>query len=306
MEATRARVDRGELHEAITRIRLMPDAVRQFTVGTGQAAAGYDVDGELLDLLCAAGLPVRGAGDERRFDPLDLQNVALDLNLGSRYRRMLGWWVRELERPTGDTAAYRLDYGVECPAQGHPSPCRYGVLLPVDRRIRKDVPDPSPCVIANATFSLLRRWPPLPPTVIDLLDEVRTVRFMRLPLALQDDLDFIEAYRLGDCLGVARLLVRQARQRGLAARFCYGRALTPPVSTGHFWAELHIEGVWIPVDPVFIDALRRWGVMHIDRWSPYHSLGGILGRLAGRPRHVALHGRRPIDAKLSAYRLPVN
>ncbi|WP_420823509.1 transglutaminase domain-containing protein [Streptomyces natalensis] len=226
-------------------------------------------------------------------------NVALFLEPRSRARRVLVWWGRELSRPYGATAKYRLDYFAECPEPGHYGVCAFRIheryIVP-----QSTVGSDGQLPIHSEIFHLRRTWPTLTAPFVELIDEYRDVTFLRLPESLRWDGEFIRRHRVADCAGIANLLVDEGRRRGLAVRFSYGKTLTPPFTAGHYWAEFFVEGVWIPVDPVLIPALTNWGILPAESWDNKSSLGGVLARLTGAPSRPASHGTSEVSSSFRA------
>lgn len=99
---------------------------------------------------------------------------------------MLAWWARELNRPYGNSVTYRMDYVARCPEPGHPGRCEYELLGGAGTTVRV-VPDlpPARTTIWHTAFTLSRRSPALPGTVLELLDGLATVNFLPLPTLLR-------------------------------------------------------------------------------------------------------------------------
>ncbi|MEO3927795.1 transglutaminase domain-containing protein [Micromonosporaceae bacterium B7E4] len=293
-------LERRELDAVVALILRVPDAHRRFEVDAAAAAAGYQIDGPTVAALVAAGLPSASGADGPRFDATDLRNVAVHLDARSRERRVLSWWIRELERPTAHIR-YRMDYLAQCPDPGHDGPCRYRLAVPEDGWHETASAPARGGVLHSVTFDRPRTWPDLPAALLDLLEETRHIRFLWLPETLRADTGFVRTAGIADCVGVARMLVEEAGSRGLAARFSFGRSLTPPISASHSWAEFHVDGVWVPVDPVLVDALRQWGIAG-PRWHRTRSLGGVLGRIGAQRRDLVAHAGQPVSARFPTYR----
>lgn len=291
--------DPERIDDTVALVRRMPDRARRFHVGPDLAGTEYGLGPDLLGRLVAAGLPRLDSPAGPRYDRTDLLNVALNLDTGSRARRVLAWWARELER--GGPAAYRLSYVTGCPDPTHRGPCRYTLRRPGGgTAVLTGTPHP-PRQVDAVTVRLPTRWPRPTGALADLLDGLPAIRFVRLPDPIRWDVDFMLESGVGDCCAVAAYLVRTARQRGMRARLSYGRSLTPPFTSAHYWAEVDVEGIWVPVDPVFIDALLGWGLLDAGRWNRHSSLGAILVRLAGGPADVAVHNGVPVPVRLPAY-----
>jgi hypothetical protein len=298
--------DAGEAALLIGKLSKIPDAERRFTVRAERAWADYQVGGDLLGALRTGGLPARLGADGWRYDPTDLLNVALHLVSGSRQRKVLAWWTRELGRPYGETVRYRMDYLLGCPEPEHSGACHYSLLEVGGHRAEVERRDRGTAPRHSVEFRLQRRCPALPDPLRELIDEISGIRFLRLPDPLRWDVEFISATGVGDCCGVATLLVTAARARGFTARTCFGRSLTPPFSSAHYWAEVRVDDAWVPLDPVLIDALLAWRLCDPGTWTRYDSLGAILGRLAGTRQPLALHNGRPVEPALPTWRVPAS
>ncbi len=297
-------VDSRAVAVLLDKLRRIPDHERQYTVTAPQALVDYQVPAGLLDVLRGEGLPAEQAPDGWRYDLADLLNVALHLDIGSRHRRAFLWWIRELGRPYGDTVRYRLDYLPGCPDPEHPGPCRYSLLGYGGERVEVTGVPGSAAPLYSLQFRLDRRPSTLPARLRRLVDEVAGIQFVRLHDPLRWDTDFIRATGMGDCCGVAVLMVDEANRRGIPARMSAGRSLTPPFSTGHFWAEFQVGQRWVALDPVLITALREWGIADPATWTRYDSFGGIMGRLGDRRTPLALHDGTEIEPKLATARIP--
>src|SRR6185437_1494018 len=116
----------GAIDDLVRRIRLVPDLLRDFSESQTDAVRIHRVGRSLLDRLVQAGLPFAGDGAERRFDPLDLANVGLDLGLPSAHRLAMRWWSRALaEIDEGGVTDCVLTVRCACPAPGHPGACDF-------------------------------------------------------------------------------------------------------------------------------------------------------------------------------------
>ncbi len=291
--AATGQVDLGRVPGLLARIRQVPDELRRFRVTAQLARRQHQIRPDLLDLLVAEGLPCVGAGGERLFDDYDIGNVALHLGLLSTRRMAMRTWATALRR-AGEAGAVvrRVTFRPSCPAPGHPPPCHFDILAPDDLRIRRVGPgdgdgDGEPHTIEAR---LPARWPDVGPAVREVIDELREADFFLLPEAVRWDLDFLRRTGLTDCGGASRLLVEEGRRRGLAARFSFGLLVAKPYSTPHCWAEFRVDGIWVPVDPLMVNAMVRWGSLQPEPWPPHRSPGALFVRLASRFCRVVEHG----------------
>ncbi|HEY0002187.1 MAG TPA: hypothetical protein VGB74_17185, partial [Actinoplanes sp.] len=77
----------------LTKLRRIPDTVRDFSVSVSDARRHYYLTPELLDQLMAMGLPHRGTGDAIRFDLVDVMNLALHLGSSPPARAARRFWA---------------------------------------------------------------------------------------------------------------------------------------------------------------------------------------------------------------------
>ncbi|MFB7667286.1 transglutaminase domain-containing protein [Kitasatospora sp. NPDC056138] len=285
----------------VAKLLKIPDSSRSFRVSEPAADAEFRIGRDLQAALRVVGLPCRRTGEGVHFDGTDLLNVALHLDIGSRQRRVLDWWARELCRPYGDLHSYQVDYVASCPGPHRCKDCEFSLLRPSRSRLRVQRSLTEPTVVHTELFMLARVWPQFPAKLLELIDDFSWIKYLRLPDPLCWDTEFILKRGVGDCSGFGRILAAEGRARGLESRFCYGRSLTPPFSAAHYWAEFRIDGVWVPVDPLLIDALVEWRILDPALWGRNSSLGAIMGRLANRFRPLALHNGGPAPIRLRVY-----
>jgi hypothetical protein len=273
-------------------LRLIPNRHRAFTVTRARAEREYRLDTGILDLAARHGLP-HATGRHVRFDHYDLVNLSLDLGIRSVWTYAMGSWPRALAAVRDqDSAEFSVSYSPTCPRPGHPGQCEFSVLMPGGvRELRwRDAGAHAP--VATARFVTSTRWPELPPWATDLIDELGHIRFRLLPPSLQRDIAFIQATGVADCAGVALWLEQLGRTRGLPVRFACGLILAPPFSSMHCWNEVRVDGQWVPIDPLIVGAMFRWGLLDPLEWSTHRSSGAILMPLAGEIVPAALHGER--------------
>jgi hypothetical protein len=280
----------AQVARLVDQLRRIPDRARDFALSAGEAHRRYSVSPALLNLLHERGLPAAGGA---RYDEMDVRNVAMHLAASPGDRAMRRFWGTGLQ-PLPDRGPRRFEivFHVRCPEAGHPGACQYRVHLPHDRSGDRLV-EPAVEELARERVAIDSDWPELPPEVCELLDELRGVEFMRLPKALRYDLDFVRRAALSDCYGTTAVLVAEGRRRGLTMRSSFGLFVVPPFSTQHNWAEVLVDGRWVPVDPVFITSMLRWGVLEPGSWHPARSPGAIMCRLTDRKVAVARHNGTP-------------
>lgn len=270
-------------------VRQVPGHMRRFAVTPAEARSRHQIGPDLADLLVAEGLPYVGEGQDRLYDDYDLGNLALYLGLPTVRRMTLRSWAANL-RNNASRPESRLRVSVvpQCPAGPHRGPCTYHLLQPGGGRaeVRADAAGAS---VGQYDVRLAGQWPELPSAARELAAESAGLEFFILPEAIRWDLDFISRTGVADCGSIAAWLVRESERRGVPARFSFGLLVAKPYSTPHCWVEFLADGVWVPYDPLLLDALRRWTRLDQDAWPRDRSIGPVLYRLSGRFTKVASH-----------------
>ena len=295
----------ADVSALVAKLRRIPDSARRFVETPESARAQFLLRPAMLDLLTATGLPVRRIDGRPHYDRHDLTNCSLHLSVGAAARTARRFWPAALRRVAdAGHARYEIQYQIRCPAPGHAAPCSFVLVLPGGRVLERTGTHGRGLQVA-VQVAVEGRWPDLPSAVRTVLDEaVGEAEFMMLPTDVRYDTRFLQASRLGDCAGVTRLLVRQGRAAGLPARPAFGLIVAPPFAAEHFWAEFLVDGRWVPVDPVLIRAMLRWGVLDPAQWHPYRSIGAILSRIADDGVVLAAHDGRAVPFTLPTQLLP--
>ncbi|MBB5076458.1 hypothetical protein [Nonomuraea endophytica] len=261
-------------------LRLIPDDARNPEVPWSSAERDYGLPSDVLRAMLAAGL-----GGPDGFDHFDLLNVSLDLGVRSLWTFGPPSWAKGLR--SGTAARAEIEYVPECAHEpGEDQDCDFHVLLPTGWT-------PCPEGSAVAHFDLPAAWPKPEPRAAELLEEFGRVRFVRLPMTVGLDLDFVERTGIADCTGGSLFLVREGRRRGLPIRLAQGVIISPPFSVLHYWAEIENEGVWVPHDPLIVGAMLRWGLLDPAEWDVLSSTGAVLARISGEMGPVGLDAGRP-------------
>jgi hypothetical protein len=260
---------------------MIPDHVRDYDVSEAAATAVLRLPADLLAHVNAAGLARTNHDGRLFFDFDDLMNLSLDLGSPSAWTAGMRFWPRALEA-SGPYRECRVGYVFSCPDSRHTGPCQVEVLTPDRGWVRQDVTEQAaPARLAAVSeFRLHNDWPDLPPDVAELVEEVGQLEYKRLPADLGMQSDFVNRTGMVDCAGAARILINEARRRGLPSRPSVGLVVVPPYSSVHYWMDFLVDGVWTPADPVMVGALIRWGLLSRERWHVGRSIGGILGRLS--------------------------
>jgi hypothetical protein len=283
---------------AVRKINLVPGTHRRFTDSASDAARRQRITADVLDLLLDLGLPHRGAGPERLFDPLDLENVSLALRQGPRWSAMR-WWprsLRESARP-GDLS-FRLTVRVTCPTLAEPHDCELVA---------------HPEALASAKPADLSRLPDgftmrLTTTSVDhvfgtqqraLVDRMLPVEYHLIPDALSGDLGFVAETALADCRLAARYAVHLGGEMGLGVRLAQGLMLARPYPGWHTWVEFHTGVRWLAADPFLLSNLHRWGLLTAAEWPAYRSPAAILCRWQDDLRPLVTHRGEWVRSELA-------
>jgi hypothetical protein len=274
--------------QVVSLLRQIPVWARRFSVTPDEALAGYRISGDLLREFAELGLPHVMDGDVPLFDGYDLTNLALYLRLRSPQRAAMRYWANVLTRPAGERREYQLDYLAACPVPGHLGECEFLCCLPGcgETVVRRRGEGTGP--LTSVVVILHNDWPPLPPPLAAAIEEIAHIRFFRLPDAVKTDLGFMFTAQIGDCLGIARYLAAEGARRGLQTRAVFGLIVAPPYATPHFWAEVAMDGRWVPADPGLIQGMVDWGALPRG-WPPDRSPGAFLVPLTHRHGFAVSH-----------------
>jgi hypothetical protein len=275
----------------LARLTAIPQPAREYKLSAEQAGKRYRVGAELLDALASYGLAQTRDG-VRYFDNTDLINVEFHLGGGPLTASLRRFWPAMLKRlPDPGPVRYQVEYDADCPDPGHPGNCAYRLMLPDGQRlVEVSRSDPQPLV--RLDIERPTRWPELPAQAREVIDTVRDVGFVRVPRKLGyewDDIGFVYATGLGDCAAVSQILVERGNARGIPMRHAYGLMLAPPFSLPHFWAEVLVDDVWVPVDPLLVNALVHWKALDGAQWPAHRSPGATVCRVADGYAFLGLH-----------------
>jgi hypothetical protein len=296
--------DVADLTHLVAKLRRVPDSARNFRCGADWAFRRLRLRGELLDYLVTAGLPHRVVDGERRFDRYDLYNCGLQLGCATVSSSTRRFWPMALRAAAeGRRARYEMQFRMRCPAP-HGSDCHYAVALPGGEVFEQTVPAGGPAPGVTIEVSPPVDWPDLPAAARAVLDVVRDLEFLVLREELKRDLDFIRQTRLADCVGTTEILARAAEERGLPVRRSFGYIVVPPFAGKHSWVDLRAEDTWVPVDPLLIETMMRWGALDRSDWDQYRSIGPILARFGSAEVPVARHNGVPVQCTLPTRLLP--
>ncbi|MFI6287532.1 transglutaminase domain-containing protein [Streptomyces sp. NPDC051018] len=286
----------GALMADVARI---PDEHRTYTCGTWEARTQHGIGAELLDRLTRAGLSSREVDGEPHFDGLDLGNLALHLGLSSVQRVAIRSWGRTWARVRRGPGRHVLRYVPACPEPGHEGPCHYRFVLPGGRRHELTLGplDEPPAVTLESTPP--PPAPRLPDDLAALCHEIAALRFFLLAESIRWDADFMRSCGIADCGGSSTLLLEGAQRLGYVARRSFGLIVAEPFSTPHHWADIRLDGTWVPFDPMIMKALARWSSAVPDDTPVTQPLTGLVARISGEWLPPAVHGDGDTQPRIS-------
>lgn len=274
------------LPELVGKLRLVPDDAREFTTSRDFALQNYRLPADLLDQAREDGLPTDLTG--RMFDSADLRTLGLHLGVGSISHTLRTFLPRTLKASAGGVNRYRLSYLPRCPDPAHAEPCRYTLRLPEgEYQYTASPQDIAP--LHTTTADLPCTQPELPPAAKELMEELAALDLALLPKRARRDTALIRRTGLADCTGLSRLVAEECGRRGIIARTGYGLLLAPPFVNRHYWAEIRAEDRWVPVDPVLLATLGRWGVLDPEQWPAHRHLAGVVWRVSDQFAPLSRH-----------------
>jgi hypothetical protein len=288
---------KDEIDGWIARLRLIPDAERDFAVGSEQAEREFGFDPEAVEELIARGLPCARADDGPLLWATDLQYLGLRLGRGRVYQGVLNRWAGAL---TSFSARAETPVAIRCRAYAAAG-TTVELLAPGGGRVRAEAGSGGAAPLGFETT--MRGEPaPLPGELTELLRELLSDLaahdFCWLRPPLEADLAFVRRTRLANCRSTAGLLVEEAPRLGVEARLAHGLLLAPPYSTPHNWAEVRTDDGWVALDPLLLGLLARFAGLDAAAWPPQRSPGAILLRLSepGTPLVRAADTGAPLEA----------
>lgn len=268
----------------VARVRTVGDEHRDFSVPYTDIRQQYGIDDDLAETLLDLGLPHRGAGDARMFDPLDLANIASDLDLECPERVLLRRWSRSLNaNQQHEHGAYDLRFDYRCPAPGHAGDCGYTLEPLAAPMVPDHVPGPLPASFVVGRAEPLRQAYDFGPAFAQVVTAARRVTFHRIPEAFVDDLGYLADTGLADCRLANMYLRGIAEEAGLTVRPAAGLFVGVPFPARHVWFEVLVGDRWVAADPFFLHTLATWGILRGEEWPLDRSPGNVLVRLATLP-----------------------
>jgi hypothetical protein len=287
----------------LAKLAAIPDTTRAFTATPQDVGRRFGLSPEILELLIERGVPHAVHDGDPYLDVRDVRTVAMHLGFGPAAAAARRFWATGLnDASRGDHTRYELYYRSGCPDPGHAPECHYRMAVPgghVERVVGADHTGP----LYSVQMSLDTDWPAFPAEWRGLLDVLDGMDFIILPRDLRLDLDFARDVGIADCVSGTELLVREATRWGVPVRRSFGVIVTPPYSSRHNWAEFRIGNRWVPIDPLFVNALRTWGLLDPDAWPVDRSPGALYARVGAQQGPFLTHDGTDLKTTLLTRRI---
>ncbi|MFJ5309586.1 transglutaminase domain-containing protein [Streptomyces sp. NPDC088350] len=258
---------------------------------------------ELIDILLGAGFPSEGRGKGVIFDPLDLENVGLDLRLPSASRAATSLWARSFRRPSRlATANCSVQMSWSCPTPGHDGDCDFAISPRIGDQAEAAVNNGRSTWQTSLEVQLLNDEYLFRGEFSVLVQESQRLHFHRLTPELAEDMEFLREHRIADCLSASIYLAEVAAELGLVVRQASGYFVGAPFLVPHTWLEVNVNGRWIAADPYFLQTLGRWGVVDAESWPPDRSPRNVLWRVRSdlNKEQLVKHGAMDTPVQLIA------
>ena len=266
----------AQLSALVERLLSVPNQLRLFACDPAEAKRMYGLDERLLGELTAIGLPYEATGDGRRYSYADMHYLGLRLGTAVFHLRTFAAWARRIRPSTGlDRSRLRVHY-VPHLADGVTA-TEGSVLLP-DGRIETMLHSQQPA--AEAVVSLQWSWPAIDRRLAAVIEEMSRADHYMFDLNGNLLDDEYPGCVVTDCRLSARALAARCGELGYATRWSYGMIAAPMFSVRHFWVDVQVGDVWVPVDAVVLGLLRRFQAIQPADWPATASLGGLLVRLS--------------------------
>lgn len=288
--------ERAAIERLLTRLVEIPRAARAFKVSEREATGKMGISPVVLARLEALSLADPRNG-ERHFDISDLINVQYQLGRGVLSAGLMWLWPKMLQAlPEPGPVVFEIGFWAACSDPGHPGTCDFRIVLPDGRAFQAPAPAGQGDVLASLRLELPTRWPELPQAAKDIIDELRDVRFLLLPHKIRwGARAFVSRTRMADCVTFAHLFTEYGVQRGLRMRVSSGLLIAPPIAVPHYWAEIELGGLWVPTDPLLINAALSIGRLSRESWPAHRSPGATFLPLGERSELIGTHRGDPVN-----------
>jgi hypothetical protein len=293
------------LKQAVDRALVKPEWCRSYSVSPAEARTLYGVNSELVDTLIGMGFPYRGRGHRVTFDPLDLENLGLDLELPSASRTAMSLWARTFKNPARlATARCTVRISWSCPVPEHTGDCGCDFTMSprIESRSAGLAAHDSSDWNVDLDVQLSNDDHVFQDGLAALVEEAEKLHFHRLSRELAQDMDFLREHRIADCRSASIHLADVAAEAGLVVRQASGYFVGAPFLVPHIWLDVDVNGQWIAADPFFLQTLARWGVVNPEDWPPTRSPRNVLWRIRSDHFEEPLmqHGAADLPVKLVA------
>jgi hypothetical protein len=251
-----------DLVTAAAGMRTVPPDVAAYETGAELARSTLRMPAAQLEALARAGFPCRRAPDgEPLFDYTDLTNVALRSGMGTTVpelaRRFLLRFVFGAPSTWVDERTWRITVSPPRDVAQPRDATRSWSLRPIDGdapgvTVHAITSHPTSAVVTIVGADDRVTDPELIALYEDILGALTSgrVSYQSVPETLRQQHE--RAWREGtaDCVVVSRLLASRLAAIGRRARARRGYLLGL-LGSDHAWAEVHDEGRWKCLDPVF-------------------------------------------------------
>jgi hypothetical protein len=262
--------------ELLTPLRGIPHRDSDFTLTAGEAQRDFGCGEDLLGALREAGLTRRGDDGDERYAFCDLHYLGLRAGTASSHLWAMRLWRQSLERVR---ACARLHAHVTfVPQLEEGQETLPGRVIASDDGPR-DVLLRTRQPAGELDVTLRGDWPSVPEPLAPVLDEVARLELCHLPDHARGDVERVRRLGVVDCWTAAEMIIHGCRAAGFPARLAEGLIVMVPFSSAHNWAEVLIDDVWTPVDPLMIGTLRRFADLDPLAWPVDRSLGPLFARI---------------------------
>ncbi len=272
--------DAHDLAALCARLRQIPRDAGDYTFDAQDALMQFGLGEPELEALRHAGLHGQSAEGEHTYARYDLHYVGLRRGVAQDVLAGINLWRASLNRLV-DAGGARIHVAYVPKVPDETQPVDGHVVLPGAPSHPVKLRHLTPA--AQFTVTQSTTWPALPDDVAAIVDEVASSEFCLLPTRLAGDTALARRIGLTECWTGSKLLVEACQRIGRRARIAHGLMVALPFSSPHTWAEVELDGIWTPVDPLIIDLMRRWGGLDPAAWPHHRSPGAIVRPLVWDP-----------------------
>lgn len=290
-------VPAGDVASLVAALAALPDSCREYSIRERMAQRFLGRDPARLETLRALGLSSRVRDGERWYEWGDVHFLGLRLGTASQVLFCTRAWAAAAAAVGSEDAAMRISYFAPDAGQGE----RLRVTLPdgTSELVRASPGKP----VADFDVTLRASWPQLQDAALRAVaEEVRKLEFFILPWKVVHDTARARRTGLAACITTAMILVAEGSRLGLEMRRSTGLLVAAPFASGHDWAEVRVGGTWLPIDPMMVEIMTRFGGLERASWPTHRTLGPLLVRVDASTPLVADPQGRPVRASFAAQR----